>query len=896
MKKISTLVIIGLFVSAIFLGYHDLEPEISANAEWLPEIRLSTNPELDYQVAPSIAVENGKVHVVWGDYSGGNTDIYYKYFDGTIWQPEQEISNDSGTGDQAFARIAVDNGKLHVVWMDFRDDDYDIYYRFYNGTDWEPVQEISTDIGTENQSYPAIAVENDKAHVVWMDYGDGDWDIYYRFYNGIGWEPEQEISTDIGSETQFDPSLAVENGKVHVVWEDNRDGDNDIYYRYYNGIDWQWEQVISTDNATERQMSPSIAVENGKVHVVWHEYENVMFDIDDIYYRYFDGNFWHEDVPIITNTSHSQFPKIAVENNDIYVTWQRMEVALGFYDIYYKHFNGVTWEQEIEIAGIPMVNNANAAIAVENAEVHIVWEDTRHGDWDVYYRRFVPPDFEITIDDIKFAPPGPVLCGTDVTINATIHNIGAGNGPEVIVRFYDGDPGYPIGSGPGIQIDVDQILFSIPSGENRTVQVHWTAGPPGIHNIYVVIDPIDVIAESNETNNIASKVLEIIAFLPPTLYIKAIGDDIILNWTPLPTTGLSHYLLYRSTSQIEFDFSNVWVNTSLHNDSGVIPLRTTWNDTGAAFDIAHQQYYYTIRTVFKLGEISSTSRTVGKWTKIFQKGVSTFSLPLEPLESMTIDNCLNDMNARYIKWMHPELYKWMKHGDGCVNDTQMKLGEGYEVKFDTQTNYTFTGLPGAMVSYDDDILFSGFDPDSEAKKLNVSVEVNGSVTLTWSEPLSMSVGDWYEVYFSNTRDGFFGTPGIHHNLTCPAINFGTNTTTITGLGASDPGARLYFIVVPFNANGIRGSSTYSISVWTEEYLQGYDTFGIPLKPDVNHTADWYCDNIPDCVGINYFNNSKERWYWHSTIMPEGAFDCTLKMTEGYQVSTSGSTKFTFIGV
>jgi hypothetical protein len=101
--------------------------------------------------------------------------------------------------------------------------------------------------------------------------------------------------------------------------------------------------------------------------------------------------------------------------------------------------------------------------------------------------------------------------------------------------------------------------------------------------------------------------------------------------------------------------------------------------------------------------------------------------------------------------------------------------------------------------------------------------------------------------------------------------------------------------VPFNSSGIRGSSTYSIGIWTEEYLNQYDTIGIPLKLSVYHTADWYRDNIPNTVGINYYIHSEQRWSWHSTRMPEGAYEVMLEITEGYQISTSGPTKFTFIG-
>jgi len=391
---------------------------------------------------------------------------------------------------------------------------------------------------------------------------------------------------------------------------------------------------------------------------------------------------------------------------------------------------------------------------------------------------------------------------------------------------------------------------------------------------------------------------------PPMLYINVTKDgrDVILYWDPPPIPNLHYYLIYRSISQIDFDFNNVWVNTSKDmepGESASVPLRTMWNDTNAAFPSNEtnyeEQYYYIIRAVNDVGDISRTSRTVGKWTKIFSEGVSTFSMPLEPIQNLTIDQCLIEMNAVYIRWMDPGARIWMKHGNGSINNTQMKLGEGYEVKFDIQTNYTFTGLPGAMIIYDDSTGFLGFNPTNKAKNLTVSVELNGDVTLTWQDPDSMNDG-WYEVYYSNTRDGFFKTPSIHYFLACSSIDFGTNTATHVNAHANNLGSRLYYMVIPFNGSGVRGASTFSIGIWTEEYLSGYDTFGIPLKQGFNETADWYCNNIPDTVGINYYIEYEQRWCWHSKRMSAGAFDPILIITEGYQISTSSNTKFTFIGI
>jgi parallel beta-helix repeat protein len=387
--------------------------------------------------------------------------------------------------------------------------------------------------------------------------------------------------------------------------------------------------------------------------------------------------------------------------------------------------------------------------------------------------------------------------------------------------------------------------------------------------------------------------------LPPTnLTTKTVnnGNYVELEWDPPPSPTLNHYLIYRADSATDFDFSVPYKSSISWSD----PLNTTWIDPDPSVTAVDDDFYYIVRAAnANESDVSSTSNTAGVWTKTFQPGISTFSLPLEPFVKKDAEYYCQDMNATYIKWMNKTSHTWVQHDKGISgNNSMIEVGEGYEIGFlgkSIQTRYTFTGIPGAMISYDNDTGFLGFDPNTEAKNLTASVEPNGNVTLNWQEPASMSSGDWYEVYYSHTRDGFFKTLGSDYDLACSPLGFGNDTTTITNLGADNPGARLYFMVVPFNSLGVRGASTYSIGIWTEEFLAQYDTLGIPLKLDSNKNADWYCDNIPETVGMNYFVNSQQRWSWHSTLMPQGAFDPLLMIGEGYQISTSSATKFTFIG-
>ena len=117
------------------------------------------------------------------------------------------------------------------------------------------------------------------------------------------------------------------------------------------------------------------------------------------------------------------------------------------------------------------------------------------------YRQYIEidltpiPDLTLSQPDITFSNPNPVP-SEEVTIDAAIHNIGTADASNVIVQFFDNE----------VQIGSNQTISTINVGELETVQVNWTA-TYGSHNISVIIDPHDGIAESNEDNNVAYKPL-----------------------------------------------------------------------------------------------------------------------------------------------------------------------------------------------------------------------------------------------------------------------------------------------------------------------------------------------------------------------------------------------------
>ncbi|UCD92436.1 MAG: winged helix-turn-helix transcriptional regulator [Methanobacteriota archaeon] len=302
---------------------------------WQPLEEVSTDPMSTNDLTPAVAVDGDDVHFVWADTRGGDWDIYYRRFNGNTWEPEVEVSSDVLAEQQGEPSIAADSGKVHIVWPD-GDLDRDIYYRCFNGTGWESEVELSNDTTIEDQYLPRVAAVGDEVHVVWSDKEDGDWDIHYRRYNGSDWEPEQEISTDSGTEDQGRPSIAADGNTAHVTWMDHGDGDWDIYYRRYNGSDWEPEQEISKDVENEDQNGSSIASEAGGVHIVWQNYDPGGILDADIYYRYFNGTDWQSEEMISTDVGGElqKEPSIAVDGNNVWAVWTDKED--GDFDVYLR--------------------------------------------------------------------------------------------------------------------------------------------------------------------------------------------------------------------------------------------------------------------------------------------------------------------------------------------------------------------------------------------------------------------------------------------------------------------------------------------------------------------------------------------------------------------------------
>ena len=279
----------------------------AASGAWGANVRVDDDVGMDQDYLPCIAVDaSGNAYVVWEDFRGGvSGDIYFSHRPaGGSWGANVRVDDDAGTALQGYPSIAVDGGgNGYAVWQDHRNGRRDIYfsYRPAEGSSGANVR-VNDDAGPAWQAHPSITVDGGgNAYAVWKERRNGDSDIYssYRPVGG-SWSASTRLNDDVGFADQMRPSLAMDPmGNAYAVWQDGRNGNNDIYFSYHSvGGSWGANIRVDDDAGTSEQENPSITVGlSGNAYAVWEDSRNGDPDIYFSYWPVYPFDLEEEFVP-----------------------------------------------------------------------------------------------------------------------------------------------------------------------------------------------------------------------------------------------------------------------------------------------------------------------------------------------------------------------------------------------------------------------------------------------------------------------------------------------------------------------------------------------------------------------------------------------------------------------
>lgn len=392
-------------------------------ADWGADIRLTNATGNSKE--PSIAVSGNTVHVVWYDSRDGNEEIFYKRSTdaGATWEADRKLTT-KALGYSENPSIAVFGNTIHVVWYDSREGNPEIYYK--RSTDGGNTWGIDTRLtyAAGNSFTPSVAVSGNIIHVAWHDnrVGGKEEIFYMRSTDG---------GTTWGTDTQLTfaavdaalTSIAVSGNDVHLTWQDLRWGNWEIYYKRSidGGITWGADTRLT--NAPSVSERASLAVSGNKIHVVWQDIRGGNYQV--YYKRSTDGgNTWGADTALVESPDLSERPFITISGNNVHVAWQdNRGQYYPRWEIYYKLSadGGTTWGTDTRLSHTPD-NSEIPVIAVSCNNVHVAWQDfLGAANYEIYYEKFTAApaitSFSPALGDQGTAV---VITGTDLTCSNAV--------------------------------------------------------------------------------------------------------------------------------------------------------------------------------------------------------------------------------------------------------------------------------------------------------------------------------------------------------------------------------------------------------------------------------------------------------------------------------------------
>jgi hypothetical protein len=405
-------------IKYIILFIYSINLSISY-AQWQSSTRLTNDRAQSFAFKNCIAATEDIIHVIWSDDRNGPSNSFNLFYkrstDGGInWESDIQLTNNTvdiyyPTGILS-GSIAVSGSIVHVVWTDKRDGHWKLYYKrsFNNGENWEEDKKLINLKSWKNSNIPefkspSISVSDSFIHIVWRDDRDNYDEIHYihSTNSGSSWETDIRL-TYHANYTYFanNPSIAVTDKTVHVVWEEKNISTEKrgIHYIHSKDNGINWEEDIELSNNFYESREPSISTFGKFLYVVWTEQRNrtiSMYDNLDIFCKRStdEGNNWEKEVKLTENKSYNELypynssnPSISASNEILHLTWTYSRATKR--EIFYKRSTdfGVHWGTDFRVSD-DCADNDVPTIFSSNSAVHVVWCGYKDRNWEIYYNR-----------------------------------------------------------------------------------------------------------------------------------------------------------------------------------------------------------------------------------------------------------------------------------------------------------------------------------------------------------------------------------------------------------------------------------------------------------------------------------------------------------------------------
>jgi hypothetical protein len=248
---------------------------------------------------------------------------------------------------------------------------------------------VGTDVGvsvaTGDGGAAALAWTGSEFGVAWHDTRDGNYEIYFARLDASGARvgPEVRVTQDAGVSVY--PSVAWNGSEYGLVWRDDRDGNEEIYFARIDAAGAKVGSDRRITNATGASGWPNLVWNGSEYGLSWYDERD---GNREIYFTRLQatGNKSRPDVRVTDDPATSSLPTLVWTGEEWGVAWH--DARHGDTEIYFARLD---WQGD-KLGSDLRVTNAtgaseNNALVWTGSIFGLVWHDYRDSGWEIYFAR-----------------------------------------------------------------------------------------------------------------------------------------------------------------------------------------------------------------------------------------------------------------------------------------------------------------------------------------------------------------------------------------------------------------------------------------------------------------------------------------------------------------------------
>lgn len=234
-------------VAVTWLGHTDtsttlqvISRELVPDSGWTePFAVTSAHSEHNF---PALGFDaTGNLLVAWQGKDEGNfyNQIFCRRRVRGEWQPLERVSDMPGAPDQYNPAVSAgsDGNHCHVAWHGRRQAEFYLrpLYRQRTPSGWLSIEEPGGTVNYQRDQVDLADIGTARVAAVWRSQlidKPGCYELVFCERDSGGYWSTPEVIATIGNGSLCEPTIAVKERDIHIVWYDERSGDFDIYYRH----------------------------------------------------------------------------------------------------------------------------------------------------------------------------------------------------------------------------------------------------------------------------------------------------------------------------------------------------------------------------------------------------------------------------------------------------------------------------------------------------------------------------------------------------------------------------------------------------------------------------------------------------------------------------------------